>query len=63
MTKAETRIEILKVIFRRDQNIDTVITDAKTVEKYVLGDEEVEVKKPIEREPSKAARTVGKTTP
>lgn len=60
MTKAEVRLKILEIINRRDQNIATVIEDARTVEKYVLEPEAD--KEPLkEREPSKAVRTAGKT--
>jgi hypothetical protein len=64
MTKAELRLEILKICFRRDQDALTIIGEAKKLEEYIDHEPEHLRPKSLEdREPSKAGRTAGKTAP
>lgn len=62
MTKAELRLEILKICYRRDQNALTIIGEAKKLEEYVEEYTSPE-KVYVDREPLKAGRTTGKTVP
>ena len=56
MTRAELRLEVLKICYRRDQIAETILSEAKKFEDYIEPQLNV-------REPVRAERTTGKTVP